>query len=81
MRKCPSNSSLHGQLTNDVQNGVAIVRPHDALARPTGLFSQSCLSCHPVEINYAYDALGRLASVTASDIFHFPFLHSLSLVF
>ena len=27
---------LHGQLTNEVQNGVAIARTYDSLNRPTG---------------------------------------------
>ena len=34
MRNDPSNSSLHGQLTNEIQNGVSIARPHDGLSRP-----------------------------------------------
>ena len=28
--------SIHGQLTNKVQNGVAIARTYDSLNRPTG---------------------------------------------
>ena len=31
MRIDPSNSSLHGQLTNEIQNGVSISRTYDAL--------------------------------------------------
>ena len=33
MRNPPSNSSLHGQLTNEFQNGVSISRTYDALGR------------------------------------------------
>ena len=36
MQKSPSNSSLHGQLTNEVQNGVSLARTYDSLNRPTG---------------------------------------------
>ncbi len=32
----PPSYSLHGQLTNEVQNGTAIARTYDALNRPTG---------------------------------------------
>ncbi len=28
--------SIHGQLTNEVQNGVSIARTYDSLNRPTG---------------------------------------------
>ena len=36
MRIDPSNTSLHGQLTNEFQNGASISRTYDALACPTG---------------------------------------------
>ena len=32
-KRSPSFSSLHGQLTNEVQNGVSIARPYDSLGR------------------------------------------------
>ena len=67
MQKQPSNSSLHGQLTNEVQNGTAIARTYDALARPTGyrLMRTGGASPpgEPLAVSYAYDALGRLAAV------------------
>ncbi len=34
MRSHPSNSSLHGQLTNEFQNGASIARSYDGLSRP-----------------------------------------------
>ncbi len=70
MRNDPSNSSLHGQLTNEVQNGVSIARPHDSLSRPTGyrLMQNGGASPpgEPFAVSYAYDSLGRLASVAAN---------------
>jgi len=65
--------SLHGQLTNEIQNGVSISRSYDALARPAG-----CRLMHnggasppgePFAVTYAYDALGRMVAkrITEND--------------
>ncbi len=52
--------SIHGQLTNEVQNGVSIARTYDALNRPTGY---SLCSSAPLRLNYSYDSLGRFSGV------------------
>ena len=52
--------SIHGQLTNEVQNGVSIARTYDALNRPTGY---SLCSSAPLRLNYSYDTLGRFSGV------------------
>ena len=71
--------SIHGQLTNEVQNGVSIARTYDSLNRPTGYRLMQNAECrmqndgggnlanlvNPVEVSYSYDSLGRFASVTA----------------
>ena len=64
-----SDFPLHGQLTNEVQNGVSIARPHDSLSRPSGyrLMQNGGASPpgEPFAVSYAYDSLGRLASVVS----------------
>jgi uncharacterized protein RhaS with RHS repeats len=71
--------SIHGQLTNEVQNGVVLSRTYDSLNRPTGYRLMQNAECrmqndgggnlanlvNPVEVSYSYDSLGRFASVTA----------------
>ena len=52
--------SIHGQLTNEVQNGVVLSRTYDALGRPTGY---SLCSSAPLRLNYSYDSLGRFCGV------------------
>ena len=47
MRQRSINSSLHGQLTNEVQNGVTIARTYDALNRPTGYNTTSLMHPEP----------------------------------
>ena len=41
--------SLHGQLTNEVQNGVSIARTYDSFNRPTGY---SLCASAPLRLNY-----------------------------
>ena len=56
--------SLHGQLTNEVQNGVTIARTYDALNRPTGYsLMQNGGGGNPVEVSYTYDNLGLFSGV------------------
>ena len=73
--------SLHGQLTNEVQNGVSLVRFYDSLNRPTGYSLMHDAQCtmhnggganpstlQPFNLStvtYSYDTHGRFASVTA----------------
>ena len=71
--------SVHGQLTNEVQNGVSLARTYDTLNRPTGYRLMQNAECrmqndgggnlanlvNPVEVSYSYDSLGRFASVSA----------------
>ena len=58
--------SLHGQLTNEVQNGVAIARTYDSLNRPTGYTlheEDSLRSLRSLRLEYSYDTLGRFSGV------------------
>ena len=62
--------SVHGQLTNEVQNGVSLARSYDALNRPTGYTimqngggNNPVNPVNPVEISYSYDTLGRFSGV------------------
>ncbi len=60
--------SVHGQLTNEVQNGVSLARTYDTLNRPTGYSldeEESLRSLRSLRLEYSYDALGRFASVSA----------------
>ena len=52
--------SIHGQLTNEVQNGVSLARSYDSLNRPTGY---SLCASAPLRLNYTYDTLGRFSGV------------------
>ena len=52
--------SLHGQLTNEVQNGAVIARTYDSLNRPTGY---SLRASAPLRLDYSYDFLGRFSGV------------------
>ena len=68
---CPAYS-IHGQLTNEVQNGFAIARTYDSLNRPTGYTIMQNAECgmqndgaNPSTVTYSYDTHGRFASVTA----------------
>ena len=59
---------VHGQLTNEVQNGVSLARTYDTLNRPTGYSldeDESLRSLRSLRLEYSYDALGRFASVSA----------------
>ena len=55
---------MFGNITNEIQNGTVISRDYDVFGRPTGYalsgFAPSC------EVHYAYDSLGRFASVSVS---------------
>ena len=60
--------SVHGQLTNEVQNGVSLARTYDTLNRPTGYSldeEESLRSLRSLRLEYSYDTLGRFASVSA----------------
>ena len=63
---CSPYLVVHGQLTNEVQNGVAIARTYDTLNRPTGYTIMrnggGNNPVNPVETSYACDSLGRFAS-------------------
>ena len=64
-RLSPSNYTLHGQLTNEVQNGVAIARSYDSLGRPTGY---TLNPVHPVNpVGTTYDPIGNRTSATCYD--------------
>ena len=52
--------SIHGQLTNEVQNGVVLSRTYDSLNRPTGY---SLCTSASLRLNYSYDSLGRFSGV------------------
>ncbi len=71
MRNHPVNSSLHGQLTNEFQNGVSIARPYDSLSRPTGyrLMQNGGASPpgEPFAVTYAYDANGNVSEYVSTD--------------
>ena len=54
---------VFGNLTNEVQNGATIARTYDAFGRPTGYALGGFAPSR--EVYYAYDTLGRFASVTA----------------
>ena len=54
---------VFGNLTNEVQNGTVIARDYDTFGRPTGYALGGFAPSR--EVHYAYDALGRFASVTA----------------
>ena len=57
---CPAYS-IHGQLTNEVQNGVSLVRSYDSLNQYTAI-SNLCASVPPCESSLAYDADGNTTS-------------------
>ena len=57
--------SLHGQLTNEVQNGVVLSRTYDTLNRPTGYSLDEEESLRSLRLEYSYDIFGRFASVSA----------------
>ena len=54
---------VFGNITNEVQNGTVIARDYDVFGRPTGYALGGFAPSR--EVHYAYDALGRFASVTA----------------
>ena len=58
--------SVHGQLTNEVQNGVSLARFYDTLTRPTGYSLDEEESLRSLRLEYSYDIFGRFASVSAS---------------
>ena len=64
MRLCAAYS-LHGQLTNEVQNGVSLARFYDTLNRPTGYSLDEEESLRSLRLEYSYDTPGRFASVSA----------------
>ena len=56
--------SIHGQLTNEVQNGAVIARAYDTLNRPTGYSLEDSLrSLRSLRLEYTYDSLGRFSGV------------------
>ncbi len=57
--------SVHGQLTNEVQNGVSLARTYDTLNRPTGYSLDEEESLRSLRLESSYDSLGRFASVSA----------------
>jgi hypothetical protein len=61
MRLCAAYS-LHGQLTNEVQNGVAIARTYDSLNRPTGY--SLCASAPLLVSTYSANALNQYTQRT-----------------
>ena len=54
--------SIHGQLTNKVQNGVAIARTYDNLNRPTGY--SLCASASLLVSTYSANALNQYTQRT-----------------
>ena len=73
MRKSPSNSSLHGQLTNEIQNGVSISRPTGYRLMQNGGASPPG---EPFAVTYAYDANGNVSeyvSINGSIVAHYDY--------
>ena len=65
---CSPYLVVHGQLTNEVQNGVVLSRTYDTLNRPTGYSldeEESLRSLRSLRLEYSYDSLGRFVSVSA----------------
>ena len=57
--------SVHGQLTNEVQNGVSLARTYDTLNRPMGYSldeEESLRSLRSLRLEYSYDADGNMTS-------------------
>ena len=54
--------SIHGQLTNEVQNGVSIARTYDSLNRPTGY--SLCTSASLLVSTYSANALNQYTQRT-----------------
>ena len=87
---------VHGQLTNEVQNGVAIARTYDSLNRPTGYSLNeegSLRSLRSLRLEYSYDTLGHFSGVvfnveaqkgrvdsTFSLLEYAPHIHSIRLI-
>ncbi len=77
LHDCLASCLVHGQLTNDIQNGVVLSRAYDSLNRPTGYRLMQNAECrmqndgggnlanlvNPVEVSYSYDSLGRFSGV------------------
>ena len=79
---------VFGNLTNEVQNGVSIARTFDRFGRPTGyaVLEPETVNRQPGTtqrhtVAYAYDALGRFASVTfGTNVFEYSRLPGTDLV-
>ena len=73
--------SVQGLCTNEIQNGLTIVRGYDSLGRATGYTLRDSASPHEKHVAYSYDAVGRLNSViSGTNIFVYAYLPGTDIV-